>query len=56
MTSRRICNAALGLCLGIVTLPLAAVLWPAICSWFFFNETDMDEDGAKGAEEKRSQE
>lgn len=43
MTSRRICNAALGLGLGIVTLPLAAVLWPAICAWFFFNETDVDE-------------
>ena len=37
---KRLLNAAIGLGLGIVTLPLAAVLWPAICTWFFYNETD----------------
>jgi hypothetical protein len=49
MTPRRIVNAALGLGLGLVTLPLAFVIWPAFCMWFFYNETDVD-----GADEEES--
>lgn len=37
---RKFANALIGLGLGIVTLPLAIIMWPAICMWFFWHETD----------------
>lgn len=45
--TRRICNALLGFCVGIFTLPLAAAAWPFVAAWFLWSETDGDEDGAE---------
>lgn len=50
MKMKRLVNAALGLGLGVVTLPLAAVLWPAICMWFFWHETDDNANEDSGEE------
>ena len=35
-------TAALGLVAGIVTAPLALVIWPAFLAWFMFNEAEGD--------------
>jgi hypothetical protein len=40
--SRRLLNAALGLAAGIVTAPLALIVWPIAVAWFMFNETEGD--------------
>lgn len=42
--TRRILNAALGLGLGLFTLPLALISWPFFCAWFMWCETDEDND------------
>ncbi len=52
MKPHRLLNAALGLGLGIVTLPLAVVLWPAICTWFFYNEADDNAAKDSGEDEE----
>ncbi len=44
---RKIFNAVLGLCIGVVSLPLAAVIWPAICVWYFCNEAGYDSEGPR---------
>lgn len=41
---RKLANAALGLAAGIITMPLAIVVWPIFAAWFFWHETDV-EDG-----------
>lgn len=40
--TRRIANAAIGLAVGIFTLPLAAAAWPFVAAWWLLNETDDD--------------
>lgn len=42
---RKMMNGMIGLGLGLVTLPLAFVIWPAFCMWFCYNETDEGEGG-----------
>ena len=42
MTTRKIANALLGLCVGIITIPLAAAAWPFAAAWFMWRETDDD--------------
>ena len=44
---RKLLNAALGLAVGIVTLPLAIFAWPILAAWFAWDETDEDEGGEK---------
>lgn len=39
---RKFRNALLGLAVGLVTLPLGIVAWPAFCAWWLYNETDDD--------------
>lgn len=46
MNFRRLRNAALGLALSIVTLPIGLIAWPVICVWFFWNETDEEDKTA----------
>ena len=41
---RKLPNGALGLAIGIFTLPLAIAAWPILFAWFLWNETDEDED------------
>lgn len=38
---RKIFNALLGLSVGIVTMPLAFVIWPVFLAWYMYNETDL---------------
>lgn len=40
---RKIANAALGLAVGIFTLPLAIAAWPILFAWLAWNETDEEE-------------
>ena len=37
---RKILAAAFGFVAGIATAPLALVVWPVFCAWFFWNEED----------------
>ena len=41
---RKLLNAAIGFAVGIFTLPLAIFAWPVLAAWFFWNETDEEED------------
>ena len=38
----RLFAALLGLVAGLVTAPLALVIWPAFLAWFAFNESEED--------------
>lgn len=38
--TRKLLAALLGLAAGIITAPLALVVWPAFCAWFMWNETE----------------
>ena len=38
--TRRIFTALLGLAAGIITWPIAAIVWPAFCAWFLYNESE----------------
>ena len=40
MKNRKILNAALGLLAGIVTAPLAPIVWPIALAMFMYNETE----------------
>lgn len=40
MKARKILNALLGLAAGIVTAPLAPIVWPIALAWFMYNETE----------------
>jgi len=42
--TRRLLNAALGLGLGIFTLPLILVAWPFVAAWWMWQETDDNYD------------
>lgn len=35
--------AALGLTVGIITLPVALIVFPAFAAWFFYNEISDEE-------------
>lgn len=45
---RKLLNAALGLAAGIVTLPLAVVLWPLGVAVFAWRETDGEDAAISG--------
>lgn len=38
--TRKLLNAALGLALGIFTLPLITVAWPFAAAWWMWQETE----------------
>lgn len=38
--TRKLLAALLGLAAGIVSEPLALIVWPAFCAWFMYNETE----------------
>ena len=38
----KILNGLLGLAVGVCSLPLAPLVWPAFCAWYLWNETDDD--------------
>lgn len=40
VNAKRIGAAVLGLVAGIVTLPIAVVVWPVVFAWFLYNEED----------------
>lgn len=42
MNRRKLANAILGFAAGVITLPLAAALWPLAVAWYFWEETDGD--------------
>ena len=42
MRIRKIFNGLLGLAVGVCSLPLAPIVWPAFCAWYLWNETDDD--------------
>lgn len=44
MNLKRFLVTALGLALGLVTIPLALVLWPLACAAFFYFEHDGGEE------------
>ena len=40
MKSRKLFAALLGLAAGIVTDPLALLIWPCALAWFLYNEME----------------
>lgn len=42
MTIRKLRNAALGLALGVVTIPVALIAWPIVIAAVLYAETDAD--------------
>lgn len=40
MNAKQLANGLLGLAAGIVTAPLAVIIWPLFASWFLYNETE----------------
>ena len=40
--TRKLLNALLGFAAGLVTAPLAALVWPLFAAWFMWNETDAE--------------
>ena len=43
--TRRLLNAALGFIIGVITIPVAAVLYPFAFAWWMWNEAD--DEGAE---------
>ena len=40
MKIRKLLAALFGLAVGIVSDPLALIVWPAFCAWFMYNEEE----------------
>lgn len=41
--ARKYLAAALGLTVGIITIPIAIIVFPAFAAWFFWNEMSDEE-------------
>lgn len=37
---RRIIASIIGVAAGIITIPIAAIIWPIFLAYFFFNESE----------------
>ena len=40
---RRLINALMGFFGGVMTSPLAVIVWPVVLAWFMWKETDEKE-------------
>lgn len=40
MTINKILSALLGVAVGVITWPIAAIAWPFVCAWYLYNERD----------------
>lgn len=40
--NRRIFNAAIGFLGGVITAPLAVIVWPVVFAYFMYNDNDDD--------------
>ena len=40
VNAKKLANGLLGLAAGIVTAPLAVIIWPLFAAWFLYNETE----------------